>query len=121
MIAATLTGPSYAWTPNNDEDSIEVFPDLESAIIALIERDRFNGRTSASYTTLSGKPCIALFPAFGEGTKFTCYDVAGALDGKPTEEQVMDALTDVHSGCFTWELELVDTNGTMTVNVKCNR
>lgn len=121
MIAATITGPSYGWTPNNNEDSIEVFADLESAIVALIERYHANGRTSMSYTTLSGKHCIALFPDFGEGTMFTCYAVAGALDGKPTEQQVLDALSDVHSEVWTWRLTLTGFGMDLSVKVEANR
>lgn len=123
MIAATLSGPSYAWRPNHDERSIEVFATLEDAIVAMTERYYANGRTSMSYQNLDGSNCIALFPAYGEGTEFTCYSVAGALDGKPTEEQVMDALTDVHSLVWTWKLTLArfEESGRISVMVEANR
>jgi hypothetical protein len=121
MIAATLAGPNYASPPNNDERSIEVFADLESAIVALLERHHSGGRTSQSYTLLDGDHCIALFPTFGEGTEFTCYTVGGMLAGRPTEEQVLDALTDVHSNVWTWKLTLVRADGKMTVTVRANR
>lgn len=122
MIAATLHGPNYAWTPNNDAYSIEVFNTLEDVIIALLERHHANGRTSMSYSLLDGRQCIALFPVFNEGTTFTCYEVAGALvQNIASEDQVMDALTDVHSGVWTWRLTLTDTDGTMTVTVEANR
>lgn len=122
MIAATLTGPNYQFLPSHDERTIEVFDTLEDAIVALIERYHANGRTSMSYQYLDGSNCIALFPAFGEDTSFTCYSVAGALEGKPTEEQVMDALTDVHSLVWTWKLTLVGAgDGQVAVTVEANR
>lgn len=121
MIAATLDGPNYPWTPNNDERSIEVFADLESAIVALLERHHSGGRTSLSYDTLDGGHHVGLFPVLGEFTEFTCYSVAGALDGEPTEEQVMDALTDIHSKVWTWRLTLLHDGTRMNVLVTANR
>lgn len=122
MIAATLSGPTYAFRPNHDETSIEVFPDLESVIVAMIERYHSRGRTFLSYTTLDGEHHNALIPLFGEDTELTCYEVAGKLDGEPTEEQVMDALTDVHSRIWTWKLTLNrPAMSTMSVLVRPNR
>lgn len=124
MIAATLSGPSYAWRPNHDEASIEVFATLEDAVVALIERHHAGSRTCMSYQNLDGNTCIAQFPDFGEGMMFTCYSVAGALDGKPTEEQITDALVDVHSLVWTWKLTLTRTNeatGRVSVIVEGNR
>jgi hypothetical protein len=123
MIAATIEGPSYAWRPNNDESSIEVFATLEDAVVALMERYYSNGRTYCTVRTLDGKAENVLFPAFDLGTLFTCYTVAGALEGRPAEDQVLDALAEVHSQVWTWTLTLSrnEDSGRLAVVVEANR
>lgn len=124
MIAATLEGPNYAWSPNNDESTIEVFDTLEDAVVALTERYHSNGRTYLPVTYLDGSVENVLFPTFSEGTAFTCYAVAGALvQSTASEQQVLDALTDVHSMVWTWKLTLSrnEDSGRLAVMVEANR
>jgi hypothetical protein len=121
MIAATLALPSQRWRPNHNETTIEVFPDLESVIVAMTERYHSRGRTLLHRMTLDGRVRNMVFPTFVERAEFTCYSVAGALDGEPSDEQVMDALTDVHSQVWTWELTLMGSVHGMYVKVRANR
>jgi hypothetical protein len=125
MIAATLHGPGYT-LPNYNERTIEVFPDLESVIVALIERHHTEGRTAMNYRLLDGRNCVGQWPGVLAGTYFECYEVAGPLgDAPPTEDQVMDALTDIHSGVWTWRLTLArianPAGFRMSVMVEANR
>lgn len=121
MIAAVLTNPHY-FTPANDFHTIEVFPTLAEALVALFERYHANGRTLLTAAYLDGTITGKVFPNFGEGTTFECYEVAGALDHRPTEEQAMDAHTGVHTGCWSWRLTLTpDASGKITAAVIPNR
>lgn len=122
MIAATLELAGRPFPINHDERSIEVFDHIGDAMVAMLERHHTGGRTALNYQLLDGSPCIGQFHDFTPGTEFTCYEVAGPLYGAPTEDQVMDALTDVHSGVWTWKLTLTtDATGNMTIAVRANR
>lgn len=122
MIAVTIALPNHPVPVNNDESTIEVFDHIGDAMVAMFERYHAEGRTILTANYLDGSIANIIHPAYGEGAEFTCYEVAGPLYGEPTEEQVMDALTDVHSGVWGWKLTLTpDFDGRMTIAVQANR
>lgn len=122
MIAAILSGPNY-WAPNHDEHSIEVFNHIGEVVEAMFDRYASNGKRTCDVVTLDGKITKTLFPTFGEGCQFTCYEVPSVslTNGvKGTyEEIVMEVLTAVHGGHWDWDVELIATDSElMTVNVE---
>lgn len=122
MIAAILSGPSYG-APNHDERSIEVFNHIGEVVDALFDRYSANGKRPCDIVTLDGMVTKSLFPALGEGTSFTCFEVDAVslttgLKGT-YEDLVMEVLTLVHGGHWAWDVELVATDSDlMTVNVE---
>lgn len=122
MIAAILSGPSY-FSPNHDERHIEVFNHLGEVVDALFHRYSSNGKHPCTVNTLDGKTERVLFPTFGEGSQFTCYeiDTPPAAAGFPAfhEELVMDVLTAVHMGAWDYDVEIVATDSELlTVNIE---
>ena len=122
MIAAVLNGPSYG-APNHDERSIEVFNNLGEVIDALFDRYSSNGKRTCDVRTLDGGHALTLFPTFGEGCQFTCYEVlAPSLVTRTAGEResiVMEVLTAVHGGHWDYDVELITTDGDLlTVNIE---
>lgn len=117
MIAAILNGPSYG-APNHDERTIEVFNHLGEVIDALFDRYSSNGKRTCDVVTLDGKIERTLFPTFGEGCQFTCYEVSDpSLANRET--LVMEVLTAVHGGHWDYDVELIATDSELlTVNIE---
>ena len=112
MIAAVLNGPSYE-ASSHDESTIEVFTHIGEVIDALYERMHSNGRYPCTVRTLDGKYSSAVFPTFGEGMRFTCFQ-ASAMSRLSkenpeviTEDIVMELLPAVHGGHWDYDMELV--------------
>lgn len=119
MIAATLNGPNYSQI-NYDFDTIEVFPSLEEVIEALFDRYSSNGQRQCDATYLDGHTESVLYPAFGEGTSFTCYlmtEEQGATG--ITEQMRLDAHCAVHGGWRDYTVTLDGSDeGTLRVIVE---
>lgn len=122
MIAAVLNGPSYG-APNHNERTIEVFDHLGEVIDALFDRYSSNGKRTCDVRTLDGGHALTLFPTFGEGCQFTCYEVlAPSLVTRTAGEResiVMEVLTAVHGGHWDYNVELtLADNGMLAVTVE---
>lgn len=125
MIAAILSGPSYG-APNHDERSIEVFNHIGEVVEAMFDRYSSNGKRTCDVRTLDGGLNLTLFPTFGEGCQFTCYEIAasvpmttGQVSTQLRESVVMEVLAAVHGGHWDWDVELIATDSElMTVNVE---
>lgn len=130
MIAATFHGPNY-YSPNNDEDSIEVFKNIGHAIGALFERYEANGHYGLPVKYLSGKHGNVRFPAVTEGHYLRCYKVTDIDDDadadiryhdSDVEGQKLEALSRVHLGVADYILTLMppfgqETTGSVAVSV----
>lgn len=114
MIAMTFGGPSY-FSPNHDETTIEVFPDLGAVIDALIDRHESNGARYCGLVRLDGEEQSTRFPLFDDITAH-CYVVPNVnyrqfVDGTHVEREdiITNVLTAVHGQHWDYKLDLLDT------------
>lgn len=116
MLAVTLHGPNY-FAPNHDDNSIELFDNLQDAIEAMLHRYAANGASTCYVEYISGKHEDVFFPAFEHGHYFQCYELTCSETRPLTEESIEEALTAVHNGVCEWYLSLADIDGNTVVVV----
>jgi hypothetical protein len=109
MIAATFHGLNH-YIPNHDESSIEVFENIGHAISALFDRYESHGERNLEARYLNGGKWRRAFHA-ELGDSFECYLIDAPLGtnqgGHISDDTVLDALTAVHAGLWSYKLRLM--------------